>query len=139
VVDGGKLDALVSLVLHVWQWTVQFGFAAWLSYCPLRWPVLFVAWVDFVMVGNGRLGLSLLWLARLGFVIVDLACLWLGMAPLWVAMVGLALIWLACIQLGVAPLCAAMVGLAELWLTWFSFGLAGLHYGWQWSTWLCYG
>ncbi len=22
IIDGGKLDALVSLVLHVWQWTV---------------------------------------------------------------------------------------------------------------------
>jgi hypothetical protein len=27
IIDGGKLDALVSLVLHVWQWTFQFGLA----------------------------------------------------------------------------------------------------------------
>jgi hypothetical protein len=63
IIDGGKLDALVSLVLHVWQWTVQFGFAAWLSYCPLRLAVLFVAWVDFVMVGKVWLVLVFLWLA----------------------------------------------------------------------------
>jgi len=75
IIDGGKLDALVSLVLHVWQWMVQFGFAAWLSYCPLRSAVLFVAWVDFFMVGKVQLVLVSLWSA-----IVCLAWLCYGQA-----------------------------------------------------------
>jgi len=45
------------------------------------------------MGGNGRLGLSFLWLTRLGYVMVDLACLRLGVARLWVAMVCLAYLY----------------------------------------------
>jgi hypothetical protein len=68
------------------------------------------------MGGNGQLGFSFLWLARLGYVMVNLACLRLGMAPLW----------------------SAMVGLALLLLTWLVFDLAWHRYGRQWSAWLLF-
>jgi len=141
------------------QWSAWLVFSmvglAWLCYSwlglPLLWLIWLVfglawprngwqwsVWLVFTMVGIGRRSLSLLWLARLGFVMVDLACLWLGMAPLWLAMVSLALLWLACIQLGVASLWATMVGLALLWLACIRLGAVPLWAAMVNSPWLCY-
>jgi hypothetical protein len=108
IIDGGKLDALVSLVLHVWQWTVQFGFAAWLSYCPLRLAVLFVAWVDFVMVS--KVGLPWFPYGQQYFAWLGLAWLWSGLTwqGLWY------LVWLGFAIVSLAWLCYHQLSLALL-------------------------
>jgi len=61
------------LALYGWQWMDKLGFAAWPSYCRLGLALLFVAWIGFVMVGNGWLGLASLWSANS---LLGLALLW---------------------------------------------------------------